>query len=303
MTLLLALLAPPAQACSPVDEPTVRWVRPADGATDVPVDARLLVQVGQLVSVTEHAVSFALAGPAGDVGFTTREVNNADGSYTPDRVVEIVPAAELTPGATYTLSATPTYGLGDAAGTTFQAGDVRAIDAPAPPTVEVVAVDDYKEADDFGCFPSSWAWTVSTVTEPDPTGLGLLRLFAVDASGGPVTPDESIPLGAWPVPAAGGDGTVRFRTGADICVVAKQEDWAGNRSEFSALACPPSVDGADTGSDTGDTGADTAAWDTGADDPGPACGCTSGGGAGAVGLAGVVLAAAAAARRRPARRA
>ena len=83
-------------------------VTPADGATDVPVDARMTLRLShaaRIETITDQTV--ALSGPNGLV--TTRVVAAEDG-----RLVFVWPAAPLAAGADYTLAVS---GVADEAGT------------------------------------------------------------------------------------------------------------------------------------------------------------------------------------------
>jgi len=117
-------LAVPALACSCIFEQT-GLLSPADGETDVPINARLWVGAGLYQGEPGDAEGrLALLDAAGDpVAATVTELfgNN-------DRIAVITPDELLLAGETYSIELDEALELG-----TFTAGDAEDLDAPAVP--------------------------------------------------------------------------------------------------------------------------------------------------------------------------
>lgn len=118
-------LAAPALACSCIFEET-ELLAPADGETDVPLNARVWVGGGVYQGEPGDAEGrLVLLDAAGDpVAATVTELSGNN-----DRIAVITPDELLVAGQTYTLERDEAVELG-----TFTAGDEEDLDAPAVPT-------------------------------------------------------------------------------------------------------------------------------------------------------------------------
>jgi MYXO-CTERM domain-containing protein len=226
----LALIPRVAEACSCIDPmQSTSLVAPADGATDVPVNARIWVGSGQMPPLTdeqtgqpkEPAVQLLDDQDQFVVG-TQSIIQSTDGL-----VYVFTPAQPLGAGRTYRARAN---GAGIAAFTTGSGTDTE---APAVPSVVSEDSDAAPNREGPACGPSYWVRyelkTDGILTVADRDGTSTLNPEALSGTVTSLEQGTAFQLGRnacvdnWPGVKSGDTGQVRFGT----------FDLAGNFSGFS----------------------------------------------------------------------
>ncbi len=245
----LTLFAPQADACS-YAMTDVLQVAPADGATAVPIDARMRIRAGDEQTNWEEPVIRLF-----------RERSEVDGAalvsweeweWGGSQMAELRPDTELEANTTYELVLEQLDGT-IISSSTFTTGTARASSLPAPELV----IDSVVNAPMPRVNVNSCDWdhrnislSLTPLAEPA-SDLSVIKLWSVDASAEGIpdrTADHSYVVGA------GSTATIEAflseslpeNRRAEECFVAAHEDAAGNLSDATELICS-GVTGTDRG--------------------------------------------------------
>jgi MYXO-CTERM domain-containing protein len=221
-----------AEACSPVEQPTVEVLLPAPGAQSVPLNARPVVRL-----------------LAGGTATLCRVVPDAELVPVDARVVPLrdgwsalEPTAPLTPATEYTLRTSvdclDPFLPWIVESYSFTTGEGTDTTAPETPALTAVVPDHYSNTT-FSPFcggyqSTSYAFFRLDMAEPaDPEG-GTSNLF-LQIYEGPTADTVDLTTPARLLPAFGRELTGKLSPDnrRDLAIVVTAVDWAGNVSAFS----------------------------------------------------------------------
>jgi hypothetical protein len=212
---------------TPVCYPEPDAVVPADGQTDVPVDVRPMVVIGEQCD-TVYTRTFTIVRGEGDAA---EVLATATVLGTSDQVVTLVPSAPLPADTVLHI-----LGVGfEGAVMTFTTGSALVQGLSGLPTVDVTSATWYTPSDHV-------VMLVDAVPADDPDGLSVLRLQTHD--------DAKVWVADGPRTDVVFDD--RATTDADACAWLTQLDGAGRERTVEDCATPEVVDNAqDTGAPGG----------------------------------------------------
>jgi hypothetical protein len=229
VTVALSLLVTNAAAV-PCGRPDVLETFPSNGATDVPVNARLAAHYASTAEYVDEEVALEHVGVA---------VKNPRATFDPgEGILSFQPAEALVAGDSYIVRWPPLRGLttavvGKGAEVTFTAGSVADVDSPLFGGVSTITWDVARVNDDCtGALEDRFVFDLGLYDATDDGGRGMLTLLVFQSKGGSATTSPA-PVLAQRFSDSPADVRVQRSidsAAGDVCFAALARDAAGRVS-------------------------------------------------------------------------